>query len=731
MKLSLYCVCWVVFVLMMGIDVSAQEGGRLLKAANTLYDNFDYERAIELYKDVLIEDNSEEAKLRLAQCYLLLGNFEQTAYWYKLLTAQQTNNYDYKLAYAQVLQRIGNYSEAKKWYLDYAKYDVWGEKLAKNCDLIPNLRQKVANYEISIPSFNSNAADFSPIALDNQLIFVSNRSKLSGSVSPAAHYNGFLDFYEVSKQPGFVFGVPQRIKSKVNGDFNDGPASFCKADSMFYFSRNSATSNGKKVKTANNATLKTTLYTARYDALGRFNDIQPFPFNNPDYSFSYPAIAPDGQTLYFASDMPGGIGGMDLYVCAKIDTFWSQPINLGAEVNTPGNEVFPYIANDGTLYFASDGQATIGGYDIFMCQRQQGKWSNVNNMGLPFNSAYDDFSFWIDNTKEYGYFASNRPGGMGFDDVYRFQIPGYMEALAVVIDTVNIAPPVDTNVEKVFIIDQPVIDNPIINKTIGMNKVSFKSGDWKLNAEAQLELDKVVKFLKENPEVSVELGAHTDARGDDFVNYEISQKRAEAAREYIFLEGVPANQIVTKGYGENEILNECYNNVTCTDAQHQQNNRLNVKVLTVKGTAVTVTNPPPYESIVEPIKNTPAIQEFPLPDGSTVPPPPMTPLDTTTVILPTPADTLPPMQFKIIIGPYSTIDNTTYYTFAELNTPISTNQVGNDNFILLGPYPTIGEAEGMTQKVKALGGKTKVVAYTKEGYESLLSIKKLKKMGYK
>ncbi|HNI44850.1 MAG TPA: OmpA family protein, partial [Chitinophagales bacterium] len=324
-----------------------------------------------------------------------------------------------------------------------------------------------------------------------------------------------------------------------------------------------------------------------------------------------------------------------------------------------------------------------------------------------------------------------RPGGMGFDDVYRFQIPGYMEALAVVIDTVNIAPPVDTNVEKVFIIDQPVIDNPIINKTIGMNKVSFKSGDWKLNAEAQLELDKVVKFLKENPEVSVELGAHTDARGDDFVNYEISQKRAEAAREYIFLEGVPANQIVTKGYGENEILNECYNNVTCTDAQHQQNNRLNVKVLTVKGTAVTVTNPPPYESIVEPIKNTPAIQEFPLPDGSTVPPPPMTPLDTTTVILPTPADTLPPMQFKIIIGPYSTIDNTTYYTFAELNTPISTNQVGNDNFILLGPYPTIGEAEGMTQKVKALGGKTKVVAYTKEGYESLLSIKKLKKMGYK
>lgn len=704
--------------------LQAQNTDRLMKAANTLYENYNYERAIELYKDVLIEDNSAAAKKRLAECYRMLGNLQQAEYWYKKLIEQQPEIAENKLVYAQILQINGKCTEAKKWFLEYAKYDIWGEKLALGCDKIAQWGKNPNKYQIFLVPFNSASADFGVTNVGNKLIYCSNRTQVAGEVSSSAKDNGFLDMFWIDRQPNFLFDTPQRVKGKVNSEYNDGPASFSSTDSILYFSRNSSAAGGKKIKSSDGKT-RLSIFSARLQADGRFGNVKPFEHNNPEYTVSHPAISADGQTLYFSSDMPGGMGGLDLYFCTRIDSLWSRPINLGAIVNSPGNEMFPFIDNSGKLYFSSNGLPGLGGYDIFSTQRRNNQWTTPDNMGQPINANFDDFSFWISDNRQYGFFSSNRPGGMGNDDIYRFNVEGYFEELP--IDTTQIVNTTVVAETPMFILDKPEIDNPILNTKLGINKIAFKAGDWTLTPEAQAELDKVVAFLRLNPAVTVELGSHTDSRGDDFFNYETSIKRADAAREYIFLQGLPATQVQSKGYGENEVLNGCYNNIPCTNDQHEQNNRLNVKAVAVRGVPVKATLPPPYEALPDvTIKPEPIVKIDSVMIDSTL----TVMIDTVKAI--NAIDTLPKMQFRVNIGPYKTIDNNVYYSYAEIGTTINQKETEKGFFIQLGPYPTIADAEMYQSYAQKIGGKIKIVGYVlPDDTESLLNVKKLKKIGYK
>jgi hypothetical protein len=727
-SLPKYCIFLFAFWLIDATSLYAQNTERLMKAANTLYQNYNYDRAIELYKDVLIEDNSAEAKKRLAECYRMLGNLAQSEYWYKKLIEQQPEIAENKLVYAQVLQINGKCAEAKKWYLEYAKYDIWGEKLAQGCDKVAQWSRNPNKYQTFFVPFNSPAADFGITNVGDRLIYCSNRTQVAGEVSSSAKDNGFLDIFWVDRQPNFLFDVPKRIKGKVNSEYNDGPASFSITDSTLYFSRNSSATGGKKIKSSDGK-IRLSIFSARLQADGRFSNLKPFEHNNTEYTVSHPAISTDGQTLYFASDMPGGMGGLDLYFCTRIDSLWSRPINLGPVVNSPGNEMFPFVDNSGKLYYSSNGLPGLGGYDIFSTQRRNNQWTNPDNMGQPINANFDDFSFWISDNRQYGFFSSNRPGGMGNDDIYRFNVEGYFEEVK--IDTTLIVDTLTTVSETpaMFILDKPEIDNPILNTKLGINKIAFKAGDWTLTAEAQTELDKVVGFLRLNPAVTVELGSHTDSRGDDFFNYETSIKRADAAREYIFLQGLPATQVQSKGYGENEVLNGCYNNIPCTNDQHEQNNRLNVKVIALRGAPVKATLPPPYETLPDvTIKPEPIVKvDTVLIDSTGVA---MLTVDTIKTI--NPIDTLPKMQFRVNIGPYKTIDNNVYYSYAEIGTPINQKETEKGTFIQLGPYPTIAEAEMYQSYAEKIGGKIKIVGYLlPDDVESPLNSKKLKKIGYK
>lgn len=716
------CASWCVFAwCLWGSPVFAQSTERLMKAANTLFDAQDYPHAIELYKDVLIQDNAAVAKQRLAECYRLTGDLTQAEYWYKKLMEQQPEIAEHKLIYAQILQGNGKYEEAKKWFLEYAKYDIWGEKLAKSCDAawIAQHSKNMQHYQLFLLPFNTAVAEFGLTAVGQRLLYCSNAagggsSALSGSL---------LDMFWVDRQLNFLFDVPQRIKGKINSEYNDGPASFSMVDSVLYFSRNSATNGGRKIKSSDGK-VRLSIFSSRWLADGKWSDLTAFEHNNTEYSVSHPAISADGQTLYFASDMPGGLGGLDLYFCTRIDSLWSRPINLGLVINSPGNEMSPFVAADGGLYFSSNGLAGFGGYDVFRSERKANQWATPTNMGAPLNSTADDFGFWIDGSQQYGFFASNRSGGVGNDDLYRFMVEGYYEQ-----------PPADTTQQDTtalsaaaqapFTIDKAEIDNPILNTRLGMNKISFKAGDWTLTPAAEAELDKVIDFLRRNPAVTVELGSHTDARGDDFVNYETSINRADAARQYIFLHDIPATQVQAKGYGENDILNGCYNTVACTADQHEQNNRLNVKAIAYAGKPIRATLPPPYELLLP----SPTPPSSPSTDtlGTALPSDSL--LTTTPPI--NPIDTLPPMQFRVHIGPYKNMDNNVYYSYAEIGTAIDQINTDKGTFIRLGPYPTITEAEMYDSYAKKIGGKTKVIGYTiANDTESLLNVKKLRKLGY-
>ncbi len=714
--------CAALFVFMLYVSIGsllAQSTDKLLQEANLYYNNFEFEKAISAYRDILLQDNSLEAKIKLADSYRQIGQWEKAEYWYKLILPLTAGDPTQKLRYAQILQGLQRYPEAHALLLEYAKFDPWGNQLAEGCAIAGQLVQPNDTYVVEPMLINTSGHDFGVNFYEKGIVFCSDRKNNISKVGIAnllvngAPSDDIDIYYTERRDSGYI--APEKLKGRVNTPLADGPFAPQSITTAFY-TRSIPKPKGLM---AGESYAKSGIFSAVLMIDGKWSEGVPFQHNQSAYSVAHPTLTADGQNIYFVSDAPGGFGGTDIYVCTKIDSTWSTPINLGAVVNTPGNELFTFIHPDGTLYFASDGHAGLGGLDIYATKRMGNTWKKPENMGAPFNTNFDDFAFVINHDRSEGYFSSNRPTGFGSSDIYHFALPG-------------LPAPTTANPATTSFGLTELNGNNIINDRLAMGPIRFVSGDWLLTPDNFSELDKVAAYLKANPDTKIEIAAHTDSRGDDILNQEISQRRAEGVLQYLYQKGTPPDRMTAVGYGESQLLNQCYNDVPCPDYLHSRNSRIDIKVTQIGYIKIAPTPPPVPEPITlnqPPVNNwtvdslgNPVLIGQPSAEAS---------IDSTLGIAPVvnPLDTLPPLEFKVSLGPFKEINNNVYYTFKELNTPTDIQNTDKGMVILLGPYKTIAEAEQYAQYAKERGApKTEVKAYS-AGLIYSVPVKKLKKIG--
>jgi outer membrane protein OmpA-like peptidoglycan-associated protein/tetratricopeptide (TPR) repeat protein len=398
-----------------------------IKRADEYFNNLEYFKAVPFYEKALRKKLESAPAAHLAYCYKILKNYELAEIWYaKAVSFQDTDPINY-FYYGQVLKNNNKPDEAKVQFETYVK-KVPEDKVAttqiNSCKEWKNWLQQTPKYSIKNETqLNSPEADFSPCYFSKGIAFVSDRGTvdLLGSDYNQSTNTDFLSVYYAAfknnKGDSTSFKQIQKMPRNLNNNTHNGPISVSGDQKLMAFNR----VDKKKHVASKHFTNHPKIYFATLsgETMGHTED---FPFNSDDYSVAHPALSPDGITVYFTSDMPGGFGGKDLYVSRKTGDSWSKPENLGPEINTSGDEEFPYIRKDGALFFSSDGHAGFGGMDIFSAVLRNGKWMDITNQGAPLNGPTDDFGIVFDDNISRGYFTSDRPGGKGNDDIYSFQV---------------------------------------------------------------------------------------------------------------------------------------------------------------------------------------------------------------------------------------------------------------------------------------------------------------------
>jgi len=381
--------------------------------ADYAYNTKGYSSSVVLYESIGSGSLNASAKLRLADSYRLNGNTEAAERWYAE-AIEESSTKDI-LHYAQMLQSNGKCEEAIERYTEYLNL-VGGEAATPRANIkdCADLNIKASNKAVvtNVEVLNSGHLEFSPVPYQGGILFTSTRGAASSNAIDQWTNDNFTDLF-FAERGEVGLKAPILLKGNINQEFHDGTATFNKSGKKMYFTRNSEGKNSKEV-----VDLK--IYSA--DLVdGEWTNIKALVFNNNEYATCHPTLSKDGRKLYFASNRPGGMGGMDLYVAHKRGEGWSRPKNLGPTINTGGNEIFPFINHQEELFFASDGHQGLGGLDVYVAQEEDNDWVQVNNLGAPYNSRKDDFGFSILANGKEGYFSSNRAGGLGGDDIYHWE----------------------------------------------------------------------------------------------------------------------------------------------------------------------------------------------------------------------------------------------------------------------------------------------------------------------
>ncbi len=810
-------------LLILGSSVIAQN-----KKANKLYNDYYYSKAIPLYLKK-VKKNNKEAIEKVANCYRLTNNYQESERYYAKLFQQQDVAPVNHLYFGEALKNNNKLEEAKQQFTLYSKEvtpNKRTEAFIMSCVMTKVWSQKPQEYNVSnVGELNTENADFCPIMYKTGIAFVSEREKdlLNNTTYGWTDKPYLALFYSElkTKKNNTFFEEGRSFPSRVNTEYHNGPCTFSADFKEMFFTRVDKTNTSQKK--GQEAVFRPKIYSAKSieATTSGWKDVTLLSFNSDDYSCAHPALSTDGQLLFFTSDMPGGYGGKDLYVCKREGTTWGKSENLGSEINTDADECYPFYSSTGTLYFSSNGHIGIGGLDIFSARNIDNTWTSVTNLQTPINSSTDDFGIMFTDDDKKGYFSSNRLGGKGSDDIYRFKskvadikitsISGQLmqneldpannfnvkllnqkgeiikvgkttnlgffgfeklsteqsyiilldadetglntkakaskvygklyynegqpginakiivrnkqgvamrevvadekgffkfEKLNTDFNTLNLMDEenVTLNVKKnvviigkvmigdelnqagegvevvlndqqgnviaktkvgsdgffrfeklatdnnyIVIIDEtnPKIstskkhtvlgkvlvngmpDDPTANVSVILggakgavlkstktdadgffrfeslstdyNKLSlvdeqntslnvsikegqaaeniyYDLGKWDIKPEGSAQLDKVVSILISNPNIAIELFSHTDARDSDDKNLVLSQKRAKTAIDYIVSKGGDPIRIVGAGMGESKILNRCKNGVTCTEDEHKQNRRTEIKI---------------------------------------------------------------------------------------------------------------------------------------------------------
>ena len=605
--------------------LTAQSGKQ--KKADRLYNDFAYVKAIEVYKDLVERDyNTTYNQQRIADSYYKLRDPQNAVQYYAQVVDQPDVSPEAYYKYAQMLRGMREYDKSREWLKRY-------QEEAKNPKEVEELLdpEAITTYEglesfrVQPSGMNSEYSDFGTFVSDGTVYFVSARGE-ADTRTKIYDWTGepFLDIYKTSGN-----GSVNAISGEVNTVRHEGPLTISADGKTMYFTRNNYMDNrnGKKDEQGVNH-LK--IYKAEL-VDGEWENIEELPFNSDKYSTGHPSLSEDGKTLYYASDAPGGLGGSDIYKVSIEEDSFGTPENLGASVNTPGNEVFPYVAENGNFYFSSDGHKGYGLLDIFVMTAEAP--DKIQNLGEPINSSLDDFGFSFsseDDTK--GYISSNREGGMGNDDIYEMTILAPLVLKGQVTDSINGKPIANASVrlmdendqqvayletdeegnyeteiarDKTYPVEAKHIKYNTKNEEINtsnmddrkelvydielspirdveylaeINKIYFDFDKSNIRPDAAKELDKLVDLMKNDyPELVIEIGSHTDKRGSVEYNRKLAERRAQSTYNYLVENGIAPERIVTyKGYGEMKPDVDC---LTCNEEQHQLNRRSVFKVV--------------------------------------------------------------------------------------------------------------------------------------------------------
>lgn len=697
------------------------------KKGNLYYSEHSYSEAIPYYEKIMKGDSTNKMLLsNLGDCYRLTNNTDGQLLCYGGLVRQGKAEPIQELYYGQALVEAGQPEQAKPYFDKYAA-DSRGQNLASSLSKLKTYSKNADAYSITAVSYNSPQNDLCAVLFHDAVVFSSSRTKTAWINKQQGWTQGsYMNIYATEKDENGADSPPTMFMGDLNSKFNDGPICFSKDFNMVYFTRN----NAKKEEMSKDHTYKLKILEATMDENG-FSMVKALPFNNNDYNFAHPSISSNGYVLYFASDMEGGRGGMDIYMSKKDSGgVWGPPINLGDKINTAGNEVFPFISSNGTLYFSSNGLEGLGGLDIYETKLQGDMPTRVYNMGEPVNSKTDDFGIFLMEDNKHGFISSNRKAGGMDDDIYTLQIlreikrgkdvkiitkdkssgeivpnakvvingdtvrtddKGEYNAMAeedteyklvalkedyfkvedqmsskssldesftkelllekdpklflralitdaktkallegVTLKVTDIATNTELDtytttsegdyfkflfsnrigdkltylirIEKAGYLQRTVIFtytiekpgeinmNESLNLSLGkvevgmdlakmidMKPIYFDLGKSVIRKDAAIELDKIVQVMNEYPNMSVELGSHTDCRSAAASNMKLSAARAKSSVDYIVKKGVAKTRIVGKGYGESKLLNNCgcegKVQSSCSEEEHAVNRR--------------------------------------------------------------------------------------------------------------------------------------------------------------
>ena len=615
------------------VSLNAQDN--ISKKADKQFSRLEFVKASESYKKLIDKGNASDYIVgQLAECYYNIFNTVEAEKWYATLSEDSTDP-TIIFRYSQMLKANGKYKLSNKWMLKFVELrpaDNRSTTFMKDPNYLPKIISKGKRFNVQNLDINSEYSDFGGTLNNNKLYITSSRNTvglfdigrwITQRISYGWNNEPYLDVYSFDVSESGSYINEDYLDSNINTKYHEGLASF-DANGNMYLTRESFYENEYvEDPESNNITSLLGIYKiTRGD-----KNVVGLNINSVEYSVKNPSISADGKTLYFSSDMPGGFGNFDIY---KGDINENGDINnienLGQKVNTEGQEMFPFIANENTLYFSSDSQLGLGGLDVFFTKEVDGKWASARNVGIPVNSNADDFAFSINETSGEGFISSNRSGGKGSDDIYSIKrlVPicdvlltanvmdaktklGIDSATTSVSDKEGNIASSKTSSEKGIaefmlvcnetgklivskegynskIVDIEIsneefksmdimldpIEKIIVAQKVELNSIYFDFDKSNIKSEAAFELDNLVQVMIKYPELTVSIESHTDNKGPSSYNQKLSERRAKTTMQYVVSKGIDSSRLSADGKGESNPIVDCSN---CNKEEDQLNRR--------------------------------------------------------------------------------------------------------------------------------------------------------------
>ncbi|MBV1888156.1 MAG: OmpA family protein [Urechidicola sp.] len=597
------------------------------KKADDLYARLAYTEAAEAYHKLLEKGDGDRYVFeQLGNCYYYINDTKNSETYYKRVVKGKEPKAETVYNYAQSLKANGKYGDYNTWMKKFAEMqpnDSRAIAFMENPDYIPAMLGQKEKFKLTnLEDLNTKYSEFGGIIVGSDFYFTSarntKRKKYGWDEQP------FLDIYRASVTGGTVKDA-SLVGGDISSKYHEGNVAITADGKRMYFDSNDYL-KGKYAKSEEGINQINLYYAELVD--GQWKGVQSASFNSSEYSTGHPALSPDGKTLYFVSDMPGGIGMSDIYKAAiNEDGSLGAPELLGAEINTEGKEVFPYMDSNGSLFFSSDGHLGLGGLDVFYAEANGNGLEKVRSMGAGINSSNDDFAVKYDAAKEEGYISSNRDGGAGSDDIYSFKQLAPLCDVAVTVQVLNdytnepiagarvdvldaqdnviATKTTDSNGNATVILEcekenqilafmenfdsngitlntqreetqeatiklQP-IEAIIADNMVELDPILFDFDKHNIKPKAALELDNLVSLMKKYPTMVIKVESHTDNRGSNEYNMDLSNRRAQATVQYVISKDIDKSRISGEGFGKSKPIEKCSGN--CTEEQYAKNRR--------------------------------------------------------------------------------------------------------------------------------------------------------------